>query len=91
MARCAVLLIRFGIPSANCAPRRRGWRVAPVSWKYGSERLCHWRVAQLHMARRVPSMFITRVAQNSWRGAPARNLYKKIPFSDLGDFLEDFL
>ncbi|MCI61388.1 hypothetical protein A2U01_0082645, partial [Trifolium medium] len=33
MARCAVMLIMFGISSANCAPRSSGWRVAPVSYK----------------------------------------------------------
>ncbi|MCI90552.1 hypothetical protein A2U01_0111845, partial [Trifolium medium] len=50
--------------SVNCAPRRSGWHVAPVSWKVASGRLGQWRVAQLHMARRAPSLFISRVAQN---------------------------
>ncbi|MCI79313.1 hypothetical protein A2U01_0100584, partial [Trifolium medium] len=30
MARCAPMLRMFGNCSANCAPRRRGWRIAPV-------------------------------------------------------------
>ncbi|MCI65504.1 hypothetical protein A2U01_0086762, partial [Trifolium medium] len=30
MARCAPMLRRFGDCSVNCAPRRRGWRVALV-------------------------------------------------------------
>ncbi|MCI60782.1 hypothetical protein A2U01_0082038, partial [Trifolium medium] len=79
MARCAPMLRKFGVCSANCASRRRGWRVAPaielesirasaicasrrrgwrvapVSQKDVSGRLCPWRVAQLHMARRAPS------------------------------------
>ncbi|MCI72870.1 hypothetical protein A2U01_0094134, partial [Trifolium medium] len=66
---------------------------APVSYKDVSGKLCQWRVAQLHVARRASSMFIARVAQAGWRDAQARNLYIKTPFSDLGDFLdfwEDF-
>ncbi|MCI55748.1 hypothetical protein A2U01_0076999, partial [Trifolium medium] len=31
MERCAVMLIMCGSCSANCAPRRKGWRVAPAS------------------------------------------------------------
>ncbi|MCI90083.1 hypothetical protein A2U01_0111373, partial [Trifolium medium] len=54
MARCAILLIMVGISSVICASRRRRRRVAPVSWNDGSGRLCHLRVAQLHMARRAP-------------------------------------
>ncbi|MCI56214.1 hypothetical protein A2U01_0077465, partial [Trifolium medium] len=33
MARCAVMLRMGGDSSANCAPRREGWRVAPASGK----------------------------------------------------------
>ncbi|MCI98121.1 hypothetical protein A2U01_0119424, partial [Trifolium medium] len=44
MARCAVMLRKFGNASVICASRRKGWRVAPVSWNVASGRLCHWRV-----------------------------------------------
>ncbi|MCI64023.1 hypothetical protein A2U01_0085280, partial [Trifolium medium] len=37
-------------------------------------RFVQWRVAQLQTTRRVPSLFITRDAQNMWRGAPPRKL-----------------
>ncbi|MCI51753.1 hypothetical protein A2U01_0072997, partial [Trifolium medium] len=33
MARCAPMLRKLGNCSANCAPRRKGRRVAPVSEK----------------------------------------------------------
>ncbi|MCI44311.1 hypothetical protein A2U01_0065550, partial [Trifolium medium] len=59
-ARCASMVRKFEKCSVICAPRRSGWRVASVSYKDVSGRLCQWRVAQLHMARRAPSMFITR-------------------------------
>ncbi|MCI54995.1 hypothetical protein A2U01_0076245, partial [Trifolium medium] len=36
----------------------------PVSYKDVSGKLCQWRIAQLHMAHRAPSLFIMRVAQN---------------------------
>ncbi|MCI74428.1 hypothetical protein A2U01_0095692, partial [Trifolium medium] len=39
MARRAVLLRKLGFGSVNCASRRSGWRVAPVSWSAGSGRL----------------------------------------------------
>ncbi|MCI67156.1 hypothetical protein A2U01_0088414, partial [Trifolium medium] len=39
-----------GVSSVNCAPRRRGWRGAPVYWKDASGTLGCWRVAQLHPA-----------------------------------------
>ncbi|MCI84111.1 hypothetical protein A2U01_0105387, partial [Trifolium medium] len=55
MARCAIMLMKFEDCSASCASRRSGWRVAPVSYKDASGRLCRLRVAQLHMARRAPS------------------------------------
>ncbi|MCI41112.1 hypothetical protein A2U01_0062345, partial [Trifolium medium] len=50
---------------------------------HASGRFVQWRVAQIHLARRAPSLFITRDAQNRWRGEPARKLYKKTSFSDL--------
>ncbi|MCI78213.1 hypothetical protein A2U01_0099483, partial [Trifolium medium] len=55
MVRCAPILRRIGFCSVICAPRRRGWRVAPVCWKDAPGRLGQWRVAQLHPARRAPS------------------------------------
>ncbi|MCI77968.1 hypothetical protein A2U01_0099238, partial [Trifolium medium] len=52
MARCAPMLRRFGKCSANCASRRSGWRVAPVSEKESirasaicASRRRGWRVA----------------------------------------------
>ncbi|MCI81233.1 hypothetical protein A2U01_0102506, partial [Trifolium medium] len=63
------MLRTFGFCSVICAPRRRGWRVAPVCWMDASGTLVHLRVAQLHLARRAPSKFIARVAQTGWRGA----------------------
>ncbi|MCI80155.1 hypothetical protein A2U01_0101426, partial [Trifolium medium] len=39
MARCAVDAEKAWSCSVNCAPRRRGWRVAPVSWSDGPGRL----------------------------------------------------
>ncbi|MCI49478.1 hypothetical protein A2U01_0070722 [Trifolium medium] len=55
MARCAVDDEEVWSSSVNCAPRRRGWRVALVCWKDASVTLGCWRVAQLHPARRAPS------------------------------------
>ncbi|MCI74695.1 hypothetical protein A2U01_0095959, partial [Trifolium medium] len=45
MACCAVMLRMVGKAPVICALRRRGRRVAPVSWKDVSGKLCHWRVA----------------------------------------------
>ncbi|MCI37486.1 hypothetical protein A2U01_0058710, partial [Trifolium medium] len=55
MACCAIYAEEVGVSSVNCAPRRRGWRIAPVCWKNASGRLGQWRVAQLHPARRASS------------------------------------
>ncbi|MCI83097.1 hypothetical protein A2U01_0104372, partial [Trifolium medium] len=66
------MLRKFENCSVICAPCRSGWRVAPVSYNDVSEKLCHWRVAQLHVARHASSMFIARDAQAGWRDAPAR-------------------
>ncbi|MCI78699.1 hypothetical protein A2U01_0099970, partial [Trifolium medium] len=33
-------------------------------------RFGQWRVAHLHLARRAPSLFVMRDAQDGWRGAP---------------------
>ncbi|MCI42215.1 hypothetical protein A2U01_0063451, partial [Trifolium medium] len=33
MARCAPMLMMVGNCSANCAPRRKRWHVAPASGK----------------------------------------------------------
>ncbi|MCI22602.1 hypothetical protein A2U01_0043778, partial [Trifolium medium] len=73
-----------GSISACCASHRREWRVASVTKDsalegsdFCSSRGFMWRVAHLHL-------FITGVAQEAWRGAQARNLYKKKSFSDPG-------
>ncbi|MCI47965.1 hypothetical protein A2U01_0069207, partial [Trifolium medium] len=58
------MLRRFGVSSVNCAPRRSGWRVAPVCKMDASGTLGCWRVAQLHPARRAPSKFIMCATQN---------------------------
>ncbi|MCI91580.1 hypothetical protein A2U01_0112874, partial [Trifolium medium] len=55
MARRASILRKFENCSVICAPHRSGWRVAAASYKDVSGKLCQWRVAQLHMARRAPS------------------------------------
>ncbi|MCI52437.1 hypothetical protein A2U01_0073681, partial [Trifolium medium] len=54
----------FGDSSVICAPRRRGRRVAQAVRVNASGRFRHLRVAQLHLARRVSSLFITRAAQD---------------------------
>ncbi|MCI78342.1 hypothetical protein A2U01_0099612 [Trifolium medium] len=53
IARCAVMLRMVGKAPVICMPRRRGRRVAPVSWMDASGRFRQWRVAQLHLARRA--------------------------------------
>ncbi|MCI56468.1 hypothetical protein A2U01_0077719, partial [Trifolium medium] len=62
MARCAVDAKEawncFG--QLRAAQERMARRVSQLD---SSGKLCHWHVAQLHMARRVPSMFIARDAQ----------------------------
>ncbi|MCI35999.1 hypothetical protein A2U01_0057220, partial [Trifolium medium] len=37
VARCAMVLRMCGKASANCAPRRQGWRVAPASAEESGE------------------------------------------------------
>ncbi|MCI49633.1 hypothetical protein A2U01_0070877, partial [Trifolium medium] len=45
MAHCAVMLIMCGSCSANCAPCRKGWRVAPLSEQESLEPLSSARRA----------------------------------------------
>ncbi|MCI66379.1 hypothetical protein A2U01_0087637, partial [Trifolium medium] len=45
MARCAPMLRKLGKCSANCAPRRKGWRITPASEKESLESLSSARRA----------------------------------------------
>ncbi|MCI48181.1 hypothetical protein A2U01_0069424, partial [Trifolium medium] len=75
MARCAPMLRTFGFCSVICAPRRGGWRVAPVCWKDASGTLGHLRVAQIHTARRASSSVLrARCADRVARRAGAKSI-----------------
>ncbi|MCI89314.1 hypothetical protein A2U01_0110602, partial [Trifolium medium] len=55
MARCAPMLVSVGTSSVICAPRRIGWRIAPVRERK------HWsfsplRAAQERLARRASQL-----------------------------------
>ncbi|MCI50472.1 hypothetical protein A2U01_0071716 [Trifolium medium] len=66
-----MVLSRFEKVSVNCTPRRKDGALRQSVRNVVAGRFVKWRVAQLHLARRTSSKFITRDAQNGWRGAQA--------------------